>query len=330
MWLICREVVANASCSVTRIGRILLSMPRDDEVWRFGSDVRNQNAKLLVGALAARQVGRIRHDQVRAFGVGKATIARWHEDGYLYPVLPRVYGVGHPGTSPEADLASALLYAGAGSMLSHGTAVWWLELLKYPPPQIHVSTPRRIRSIENIVVHDRRTIRREWHKGLPVTSPSQAILDFAATNRHRLLRLVLANADHDNLLDTRALQRLIGQGIAGTAALNHALGIHLPQLADTRSDGEVDLVLFCETQNIPIPEVNVYLYGHLVDAVWREQKLVVEVDGHRGHRTPAQLYANHQRDLVLRSNGFTVLRYAKRQFRETPIAVAADINRHLI
>jgi Protein of unknown function (DUF559) len=155
------------------------------------------------------------------------------------------------------------------------------------------------------------------------------MLDFAATGPRRLLRLVLANADYAGLLDVEQLRRMMGQGRKGTTALRQALAIHLPQLADTRSDGEVDLVLFFEARGIPIPEVNVYVEGELVDGLWREQRLVVEVDGHKGHRTPAQLYANHQRDLKLRRNGFVVLRYAKRQFNDTADAVAEDVLLHL-
>jgi hypothetical protein len=122
---------------------------------------------------------------------------------------------------------------------------------------------------------------------------------------------------------------MTGRGIDGSAALNQALAIHLPQLAHTRSDNEIMLLTFCETQNVPIPEINIYLYGFLCDAVWRKQRLVVEIDGHQGHRTPAQLYENHRRDLALRSKRFVVLRYARRQFIETPVAVADDVLFHL-
>jgi hypothetical protein len=37
----------------------------------------------------------------------------------------------------------------------------------------------------------------------------------------------------------------------------------------SRSKVETALLEFFETQNIPIPEINVYLEGFLVDAVWR-------------------------------------------------------------
>jgi hypothetical protein len=288
--------------------------PRPSDEWRFTREGCASNAKLRVSAVSGRQFGRIRYDQLRWTGVSARTIGRWKDDGYLHGELPRVYAVGHPGRSAESDLAAAVLYAGPGAMLSHGTAIWWLDLLKYPPPEIHVSTPRRIQSIENIVVHDRRQLEPDWRKGLPVTTPSRAILDFAATGPHDLLRLVLANADYHDRLDVRELQRMTGRGVDGTVALNDALTIHLPQLALTRSEVEILLLTFCETQHVPIPDINTYLYGFLVDAVWRKQMVVVEVDGWRGHRTPAQLYENHRRDLVPATEGLR-----RPALRQTPV-----------
>jgi hypothetical protein len=163
------------------------------------------NAKVLVAGLAAKQFGRARVDQMRQLGVGKTTIRNWRDDGYLHPELPRVCAVGHPGRSIESDLAAAVLYAGPGAMLSHATAAWWLGLLKYPPRSIFVSSPRRVMDLGNIVVHGRRDLDRIWHNGLPVTTPSQTIIDFAATGPDDLLRFVLANAGYNDILDAEAL-----------------------------------------------------------------------------------------------------------------------------
>jgi predicted transcriptional regulator of viral defense system len=282
-----------------------------------------------VAAVAARQFGRIRYDQIQSLGISPRTIGRWRETGYLHRELPRVYAVGYPGTSVESRLAAALLYAGPGAMLSHGTAIWWLGLLNYPPRQIVVSTPRDVRNRAGIIVHGRRRPARIERRGLPVTTPSQAILDYAATGDRNLLRLVLANADYHDMLDVGALQSMMGRGIAGTAALRAALKIHLPELALTRSELERLLLSFCERHGIPIPLINEYVNGWLVDAVWPDRKVIVEVDGLKGHRTRAQLEADHQRDLELRAAGYIVLRYTQRQINESPAAVAAEIMRHV-
>ncbi len=303
--------------------------PPSGREWRFTAGGRRSNAKLRVAAIAARQKGRIRYDQLRALGIGEGTIRRWCDAGYLFWELPRVYAVGHPGRTVESDLAAAALYAGPGAELSHATTIWWLGLLKYAPSEIHVSTPRRVQNYYNIVVHGRRKLERILHKGLPITTPSQAILDFAATGTHDLLRFVLANAEYQGLLDVDALNASIGQGVNGTRALRNAIRIHLPALALTRSVIERLLLLLCERFGLPIPVVNVYVGDWLVDAVWPYAKVIVEVDGVHGHRTRAQIERDHQRDLELRALGYTVLRYTEAQIRDTPAAVAADIRRYL-
>ena len=267
---------------------------------------------------------------MRGIGVGCATISRWNDDGYLFWELPRVYAVGHPGRTPESDLAAAVLYAGPGGMLSHVTTICWLGLLKYAPKEIHVSTPRRVQNYNNIVVHGRRKLTRVFHKGLPITTPSQAILDFAATGTHDLLRFVLANAEFQGLLDLDALNARIGMGIKGTKALRNAIRIHLPALALTRSRIEQLLLALCQRYGVPLPDgVNVYLNDWLVDAVWRAAKLVVEIDETSGHKTPAQVRQDRRREFELRAAGYTVLRYTEEQLLSMPDKIAAEIASYL-
>ena len=96
----------------------------------------NQSAKVRVGKLARRRAGRVAWYQLAALGVDKKAINRWVRDGYLHRKLPGVYAVGHDAPSVEADLAGAVLYAGPGAMLSHGTAAWWWGLIDRPPTMI--------------------------------------------------------------------------------------------------------------------------------------------------------------------------------------------------
>src|ERR1700759_3509031 len=127
-------------------------------------------AKDRVRWLASRQFGRIARKQLRELGMSDAVIDYWVKHGYLDRRLPGVYAVGHHAPSVEADLAAALLYAGSGAMLSHATAAWWYGLIERPSGQIHLSTPRRCRSLRGITVHQRRTCERAWHNGVPITT----------------------------------------------------------------------------------------------------------------------------------------------------------------
>lgn len=85
------------------------------------------------------------------------------------------------------------------------------------------------------------------------------------------------------------------------------------------------MLKLCEAHDLPIPEFNRWIAGHLVDAVWRAERVVVETDGQDGHSSWAQIRSDRDRDLRLRAAGFIVLRYVWPQLEHQPDAVAADI-----
>lgn len=294
------------------------------ELRQSGSDAPNQNAKVRLTWLADRQRGRVSWAQVLAV-VGKDTVSRWTNDGYLHRVLPGVYAVGHRAPSVEGDLSAALLYAGPGAMLSRGTAMWWYELIDRKPTGIDVSTPRRCSSLRGVRIHDRRPFERAWHKGFPVTTVGQTLLDFAATAAFHRVRRALAKADYLGLLHVEEVQSLLGRGRPGSARLRRALQEHQPRLAMTRSRLEAAFVALCEAHDIPLPEINAVVEGWTVDALWRRERLVVELDGHRNHRSPAQIERDHRMDLELRAAAYRVNRYTETQVLHDADAVAGDV-----
>ena len=66
-----------------------------------------------------------------------------------------------------------------------------------------------------------------------------------------------------------------------------------------------------------------------VDFLWRDQRLVVETDSFTYHRGSVAFQDDHARDLDLRAEGFTVLRFSERQLEEEPGRVVADVARAL-
>jgi len=282
-----------------------------------------------VSRLAARQFGRIAWRQLGALGVGKATISEWVAAAYLHRVLPGVYGVGHLAASFEADLAAALLYAGPGAALSHATATWWLKLSERRPITIDVTTPRRVASLNDIRVHDRRARERGWVRDLPATTVAETLLDVGAEAAIDELRYLVAQAEYRRLLDLDDIAAALGSGRRGSRRLRKALARHLPALARARSVLEIDFILFCERHRLPLPEANVVIEGVTVDALWRHARLVVELDGRDGHATPAQLERDRRRDLLLRRAGYTVLRYTWSQIHFDGATVASDLREAL-
>jgi len=285
--------------------------------------MRDISAKLQL--LADRQAGRVSTVQFAALGVHRRVVSRWTDVGYLHPVRPRVYAVGHCAPSVEADLWEAVLYAGPGAMLSHATALWWHGLLDKQPWPLQVTTPRRCRSLRGIRVYGRRTCERILHKRLPTTRVEQALLDFASAAPHERVRYALANADYHKALDVEALRAIAGCGRPGSTNLGEALKRHEPKLARTRSPLERLFLPLRERAGLPMPEINVCIEGVLVDAVWRERKLVVELDGHSNHRSWAQIQRDRANELTLRTAGFDVIRNGWEQVEAQSALVEADL-----
>jgi very-short-patch-repair endonuclease len=286
----------------------------------------NRRAKVRVSAVAGRQRGRIAWHQLVALGVDRKLINRWVAQGYLHRVLPRVYAVGHVAPSVEGDLAAAVLHAGPGAMLSHATAAWWWGLIDKRPLTIQISTPRKCRSRRGIKVHQRRSLERDRHEGLPVTNVAQTLLDFASQAALNRVRVALANAEYHRRLDVQAINALLGHGRPGSTKLRTALKRHEPRLAHTRSPTEVAMFELCEQHGIELPEVNARVAGWTVDFLWRKEGVVVEVDGRGNHHTPAQVDRDHRKDLAVRATGRVVNRYSREQVEQSPDLLAADLS----
>jgi very-short-patch-repair endonuclease len=93
----------------------------------------------------------------------------------------------------------------------------------------------------------------------------------------------------------------------------------------TRSDLERRFLRICRDHGIPKPEVNVRIGPHAVDFLWREARLVVEVDGYAYHFDRATFRSDRARDRYLGQRGFVVLRYADLELEDSPDAVASSL-----
>jgi very-short-patch-repair endonuclease len=71
--------------------------------------------------------------------------------------------------------------------------------------------------------------------------------------------------------------------------------------------------------------MNVPVLGEVVDALWREQQLIVELDSRSFHDDPLAFEADRARDIKLQLAGYRVLRITYRRLTERPAEVAAAI-----
>ena len=284
-------------------------------------------ASVRSAEVAGQQWGVIGLRQLYDCGVSYRTIGRWRAAGRLHPHphIPHVYIVGHVQVPTEGHLTAALLHAGSGSALAGATDLSWHELVPQPPPLIHVCTPHRTRSCRGVVVHHPRTLTVLRHRRLPVTPIPAAIIQFARTATDSAVRRALSEAEYKNRLDLPAIHAELRRGRPGSARVRRALARHEPRLARTKSGLEALFLAVCDTYGIPLPETNFRIGRMTVDAVWPRHKVAVELDGHRGHRTRAQIDRDRRRELHTRRHGFRHGRYSEDQLESEPQLVAGDV-----
>ena len=278
-----------------------------------------------VAALAGTQFGVVSWGQLERCGVTASTASRWIARGRLRRVHPGVYAVGHEALAVEGEVWAGYLYAGAGAALSHTTAGWWWRITDALPRRIHISAPGDRGSLRTVCVHHPRELEITVERGLRVTTIARTLLDLAAMLSFPQLRRALAEADHLRILDPGAVEAVVGRGRPGSTALRRVLTDHCPSLADTLSELEERFLSLCDAHEIPLPEVNARVCGLMVDGIWREQRLVVELDGHAAHARPAAIERDRQRELTLRAAGYPILRYTWQQVTQQAEPVAADL-----
>ena len=81
----------------------------------------------------------------------------------------------------------------------------------------------------------------------------------------------------------------------------------------TRSGLEDEFLRFIDRYDLPKPEVNQQIAGKEVDMLWREQRLIVELDSRTFHLHAFE--EDRERDAHLLSEGFAVLRITSQRLK---------------
>lgn len=158
---------------------------------------------------------------------------------------------------------------------------------------------------------------------IPVTSVARTLLDLSEVLYRTQLERAFEEAQRLRLLDARALERLLtrSNGRGGIARLRVLMQRELRPQPDTKSGLERDFARFCRTRAIPEPAFNVLVGGHLVDASWPENRLIVELDSRAHHGTWQARERDTARDGDLQVLGHRVLRVTSRRLADEPDAV---------
>jgi very-short-patch-repair endonuclease len=218
---------------------------------------------------------------------------------------------------------AAVLACGKGAVLSHGSAAALWELLRPLDGPTHVSVPTNAGVLSRSGIHLHRCVAlaEPSSSPAPLRTKGQRGRQPMTTIRHRI--------------PVTSIQRTIDD-LEGSVALSflrrakrqaELKGIRLLGAENTRSRSglEEDFLALWRRHRFPDPETNVKVGKWEVDFLWRAQRLVVEADFFGYHRGSIAFEDDHARDLDLRGEGFSVLRFTDQQLEERPDRVAADV-----
>ena len=271
-----------------------------------------------VAALANAQHGVVARAQLLDAGLTKTQIDRRIATRRLHRLHRGVYAVGHRVLTVEGRWMAAVLAAGPGAALSHATAAAAWDLRR-APAVIHVTVPGRggRERRAGIRIHRSPSLRGNviLHRGIPITTPARTIVDLSRSLAGRPLEQLIDLADQRGLVDFAELRE--------AASLRAVLARYAA--ATTRSELEERFLALCDDFGIPRPETNARVEGIEVDFLWRDRRLIVEVDGYAYHRSPAEFERDRERDVTLEVAGWRVLRFTWSQITRRRAWVAAAV-----
>jgi hypothetical protein len=280
-------------------------------------------------ALARHNV--ITHAELRTASLSDSAIDRRLRSGRLHRRHPKVYAVGRPDLPLDGVFLAAVRGCGPKAKLGLLSALRKYDLRGGGAYKIDVIAPRSIKPKPGIRLHRPRSLEAldtTEVDGIPITTVAQTLLDVAAPKYRLNMGKLLHEAEVQQILDMRAIWEVLARqpNHPGARRLDRA---SRQEVRFTRSDLEEAALALFAAFSVPEPETNEWIWDGEklveVDCVWREHRLVVEVDGGRYHHTRWRRRQDAAKTAALRAQGWTVHRFSDIEIAGTPAHVAQTV-----
>jgi hypothetical protein len=225
---------------------------------------------------------------------------------------------------------AAVLACGEGAVLSHrsAAALWGLrrprgaidvnagEGRQYLPGRGGIKLHRCRMDPEDHIVE----------AGIPVTTVARTLFDYAEVEDFQRLKRAWEEADRLRLLRLAEVERVCSRG-RGRRALRPIRRLLAAERATgtTRSPLEERFQAFCEAHRVPLPETNVLVLGHEVDALWSHARLIAELDSWEFHRHRAAFNRDRARDSARLVAGYRTIRVTHHRLDHEASTLLAEL-----
>jgi very-short-patch-repair endonuclease len=268
--------------------------------------------------------------QLLELGFGEGAIKYRVAIGRLHRVHVGVYAVGHTKLDWRGVLMAAVLAFGPEAVLSHRSAARLWGIRPNARRDVDVTVPGRgLRRRQGIHPHAVRSLDPRdvtVIDGIPVTTLPRTLLDLAEVAPKDHVIRAMTEAERKGIIDLKALEDTMARsrGRRGRKPLREILADAVIEPA-TREELERRFAELCREAKLPPPKFNTLVEGKLVDAVWPEQKLIVELDSWAFHRHRKAFEDDRERDVVLQLAGYRIPRITWRQLTRKPETVKARL-----
>jgi hypothetical protein len=302
-----------------------------------GGRTREDPLDRRVGEIAARQHGAVAVRQIAGLGLSPSAIRSRVATGRLHRVHDGVVAVVPPTLlTLRGRIMAATLACAPGTAASHRAAAALYELRVAMRGWIDVMTPGSTgRRRPGIRVHSGATLSAAdvtVVDDIPCTSLARTLLDICEDATRREVERALDVAEQQRRLDVRALDDVLARahGRRGAKLLRAVLVEHRAGSTLTRSVLEEAFLAVCRSAALAPDAVNAWIPfpdggGAEADFVWRDRRLIVEVDGRSVHATRRAFQSDRRRDQRLMLLGWRIVRFTWQQVTFEPASAAATL-----
>jgi len=293
--------------------------------------IQHSAAGGAVWRLAEAQHGVVARRQLLELGYSSRSIEHRIATARLHPVMHGIYAVGSRRLTQRGVWMAAVLSCGPDSLLSHtsAAALWGFGSERAERVELTVRTgsARRRPGLRISRRPQLEELDVTAYDGVPTTGPVRTLVDLASLLGPTRLERCVNEAVRLDLTDPEALRTALARyrGIRGVARLRALLDHRTFRL--TASELERRFASLALATGLPPAETGRLLNGFEVDFYWPSLGLVVETDGLRYHRTPAQQSRDRLRDQVHTAAGLTTLRFTHSQIVFDPTHVKSILQR---
>ncbi|HVL31872.1 MAG TPA: type IV toxin-antitoxin system AbiEi family antitoxin domain-containing protein [Solirubrobacteraceae bacterium] len=291
--------------------------------------------------LASLQHGAVSRRQLAEVGFSRHNVDAMVRARWLHRVHPGVFAVGRRALGRHGRWMAAVLSGGPEAVLSHRSAASLHGIRRASSRLVEITVATdRARHVAGVTAYrcarlssaDRTVV-----DGIPCASVALTLLGLAAVAGPRQVERALDESEVLRLLDMAAVDDLLRRsaGRRGVASLRAVVTEHAIGSTLTRSELEERALALCRRAALPLPAVNEPVLcrpgvWHTVDFLWPAERVVLETDGHRFHRTARGIERDRRREADLVIAGHRVLRATWLQVEGEPARVGEMIRAALL